>query len=121
MGEHNALEALGVSGEWIWGNDVETVVFAQAFGHGKTMIFRFTLDSEQQSQSLTTRIVNYYHDRTGDSTSATFPNRPFMRIAIWSAIAAVWTECNEQPAVKDPDIIIDVYDTGSTDLPSRIT
>ena len=22
------LEALGVSGEWIWGNDVETVVFA---------------------------------------------------------------------------------------------
>ena len=44
-----------------------------------------------------------------------------MRTAIWSAIATVWTECNEQPAVKDPDVIIDVYDTGSTDLPTRIT
>ena len=49
MGEHDALEALGVSGEWIWGNDVETVVFAQAFGHGKTLIFQFMLDSEQHT------------------------------------------------------------------------
>ena len=120
MGEHDALEALGVSAEWIWGNDLETIVFAQAFGYGKTLIFRFTLDSKQQSQSLATRIVNCYHDRTVDSTSATFPNRPCMRTAIWSAIAAVWVECSEQPAVKDPDVIIDVYDTGSTDLPSRI-
>ena len=24
--------------EWIWGNDLETIVFAQVFGHGKTLI-----------------------------------------------------------------------------------
>ena len=121
MGEHDTLEALGVSGEWIWGNDLEMIVFAQAFGYGKTLIFRFTLESEQQSQSLATRIVNCYHDRTIESTNATFPNRPSMRTAIWSAIAAVWIECCEQSAVKDPDVIIDVYDTESADLPSRIT
>ena len=121
MGEHDTLGALGVQGEWIWGNDLETIVFAQAFGYGKTLIFRFTLDSKQQSQSLTTRIVNCYHDRKVDSPSATFPNRPCMRTALWSAVAAVWAECSEQPAVKDPNVIIDVYDTGSIDTPSRIT
>ena len=108
MGENDTLTALGVSGEWIWGNDHETIVFAQAFGYGKTLIFRFTLDSKQQSQCLTTRIVNCYHDLTVDSTSATFPDRPSMRTAIWSAIAAVWAECSEQPEVTDPDVIIDV-------------
>lgn len=121
MGEQDTLESLGVLGEWIWGNDLETIVFAQAFGFGKTLIFRFTLDSKQQSQSLAARIVNCYHDRTVDITTATFPNRPSMRTAIWSAIAAVWVECNEQPAVKDPDVIIDVYDTESADISSRIT
>ena len=41
MGEQDALKALGILGEWIWGNDLETIVFAQAFGHQKTLIFRF--------------------------------------------------------------------------------
>ncbi|KAL8945381.1 MAG: hypothetical protein Q9211_000090 [Gyalolechia sp. 1 TL-2023] len=93
----------------------------RVFGHGKTLIFRFTLDSKQQPQSLTTRIVNCYHDRTVESASATFPDRSSMRTAIWSAIAAVWPKCNEQPAINDPDVIIDVYDTGSTAPPSRTT
>ena len=120
MGEDDVLRALGVHGEWIWGNDLETIVSARVFGDGKTLIFRFTLDSKQHSQSLTTRIVNCYHDLTVDSASATFLSRPFMRTAIWSAIAAVWAECSEQPAVEDPDVIIDIYDTGSTYLSSLI-
>lgn len=121
MEEQDGLGALGVLGEWIWGNDLETIVYAQAFGHGKTLIFRFAQNSHQRSQSLTTRIVNCYHDLTVDSTSATFPNRPSMRTALWSAIASVWVECSEQPTVRDPDVIIDVHDIGSTDLASRIT
>lgn len=31
--EQDALKALGILGEWILGNDLETTVFAQAFGH----------------------------------------------------------------------------------------
>ena len=119
--EQHTLNSLDVSGEWIWGNDLETIVFAQAFGHGKTLIFRFTQDGNPQSQSLTTRIVNCYHDLTVDSTSATFLDRPSMRTAIWMAIATVWAECSEQPTVKDPDVIIDIHDTGLTDLTSCIT
>lgn len=82
MGEQDTLKALGVLGEWIWGNDHETVVFAQAFGHQKTLIFQFGLDNTQQSQSLATRIVNCYHGLTVDTISTTFPNRLSMRIAI---------------------------------------
>lgn len=121
MEEQEALSALGVWGEWIWGNDTETIVFGQAYGCGKTLIFRFALDSNQPSQSLTTRIVNCYHDLTVDSMSATFPDRVSMRVAIWSAIAAVWAECSEQPTFEDPDVIIDVKEIGLRDDPSCIT
>lgn len=121
MEEQDALRALGVWGEWIWGNDIETIVFAQAFGCGKTLIFRFALDSNQRSQSLTTRIVNCYHDLTVDSLSATFPNRVSMRVAIWSAVATVWAKCGEQPTIEGPDVIIDVQDIGMTDDPSCVT
>ncbi|KAI0003448.1 hypothetical protein F4779DRAFT_634602 [Xylariaceae sp. FL0662B] len=120
MGEQDALNALGVSGEWIWGNDLETMVFAQTFGHEKTLIFRFALDNSQKSQSLATRIVNCYHDLTVNSTSATFPNRISMRRAIWLAVATVWAECSDKPTVEDPDVVIDVYDLASADLPPRV-
>ena len=95
MGEQDALKALGAWGGWIWGDDFETIVFAQASGCGKTLIFRFAQDSNQRSQSLTTRIVNCYHDLTVDSSSSTFPDRVSMRKEIWSAIATVWAECSE--------------------------
>lgn len=118
MGEQDALRALDIWGEWIWGNDLETIVFAQAFGQQKTLIFRFALDNpqqSQQSQSLTSRIVNCYHDLAVDSTSATFPNRLSMRMAVWSAIATVWSDCSNEPTIEDPDVIIDVHDLGLKD------
>lgn len=121
MDEQDGLSALGVLGEWIWGDDLETIVFAQAFGHGKTLIFRFAHDSTQRPQSLTARIVTCYHGLTVDSPSATFPDRVSMRTALWSAIATIWAKCSEQPAIQDSDVIIDVYDIGPTDLPSSIT
>ncbi|WEW59252.1 hypothetical protein PRK78_004721 [Emydomyces testavorans] len=119
MSYQNALKALGVSAEWIWGNDLETIVFAQAFGNDQTLIFRFALD-KAHPQSLATRIVNCYHDHTVDSTSATFPNRVSMRMALWSAIATVWAECRDNPAVNHPDVVVDVYELGSKDLSPRI-
>lgn len=120
MGEQHALETLGVLGECIWGNNLETIVFAQAFGHDKTLIFRFALNT-QRSQTLASRIVNCYHDLTVDSSSAIFLSRLSMRMAIWSAIATVWAKCSNQPTVQDPDVIVDVYDLESIDLPPQIT
>ena len=121
MDEQDALRTLDVTDEWIWGNDLETIVFAQAFGHGRTLIFQFARDTNQPSQSLTTRIVNCYHGVTVKDTNTTFPNRLAMRTAIWSAVAMVWAECSEQPTIADPDVIIEVHDTISTDLHSCIT
>ncbi|KAI9692025.1 MAG: hypothetical protein M1820_009600 [Bogoriella megaspora] len=90
MYEQESLLTLGVTGEWIWGNDLETIVFAQASGHQKTSIFRFALAIAQRPESLPARIVNCYHELPVDSASATFPDRASMRMAIWSAIATVW-------------------------------
>ena len=64
--------------------------------------------------------MNCYYDLRVDSTSAIFPNRLSMRTAIWSAIAIVWAECSSKSTVQDPDVVIDVYDLGSTDLPPQI-
>lgn len=119
MGDQDELNALGVTGEWIWGNDLETIVFAQAYGLGKTLIFRFTIDS-QASSSLATRIVNCYHDREVDGEFNTFPDRASMRSAIWTAVAKVWVECSSRPGIKDVDVIIDVYDFYLKDLPRTV-
>ncbi|OBT60797.1 hypothetical protein VE03_09898 [Pseudogymnoascus sp. 23342-1-I1] len=113
MAEQEALQALGGFGEWIWGDDLETIVFAQAFGNEKTLIFRFVADNTQ-SQSLTTRIVNCYHDLDTDDLNGLFSNRASMRIAIWSAVATAWTECSGNPDAEDVDVIIDVYEDKST-------
>lgn len=102
MAEAAALNSLGVQVESIWGNDIETIVFAQAYGHEKTLIFRFTLDVTQPPQSLTTRIVNCFHDLEVEDSSTTFPGRASMRKALWSAVAAVWIECCDKTEAADP-------------------
>lgn len=71
MVEQEALQALGGFGEWIWGDDAETTLFAQAFGDGKTLIFRFVVD-QTEPESLATRVVNYFHDLKTINTRARF-------------------------------------------------
>lgn len=119
MEEQDALKALGVLGEWIWGDDLETIVFAQAYGNEKTLIFRFATDNTQP-QSLTTRIVNCYHDLDSDGTDSSFSDRASMRIAIWSAVATAWVECIDKPDVEDADVIIDVYENRPTNAPPQV-
>ncbi|KAK3945479.1 kinase-like domain-containing protein [Diplogelasinospora grovesii] len=85
----------------IWGDDAESIVFAQAFGKGRTIVFRFSLDSND-----------------GDvlppcSPQASFPDRPSMRAALWSAVASVWHECSELPDAGDPDTVVDIFSYGS--------
>lgn len=119
MGEQEALQALGGFGEWIWGDDAETTVFAQAFGEGKTLIFRFVVDNTRP-QSIATRVVNYFHNVENNDPSSSFPDRASMRTEIWSAVAKVWTECSIKPTVEDLDVIIDVYEAKPTVSPPQI-
>lgn len=109
MPEQQELQSLGVTGEWLWGDDAETVVFAQAFGVGKTLIFRFSLDP-QNTTSLASRIVNCYHDLDVANTQASFDGRPAMRQAVWTGIASIWPDCVKLAAADAPDTIIDIMD-----------
>ncbi|KFZ05786.1 hypothetical protein V501_08021 [Pseudogymnoascus sp. VKM F-4519 (FW-2642)] len=114
MVEQGALQALGGFGEWIWGDDAETTVFAQAFGDGKTLIFRFVVD-HTEPESLATRVVNYFHDLETIDTRARFLDWASMRTEIWSSVATVWDECSDEPTVEDPDVVINIYEARLTD------
>ncbi|OBT74015.1 hypothetical protein VF21_06021 [Pseudogymnoascus sp. 05NY08] len=114
MGGQEALQALGGFGEWTWGDDAETTVFAQAFGGGKTSIFRFVVDNTQP-ESLATRAVNCFHNLGTIDTISRFPDRASMRVEIWSAVASVWAKCCDDATIGDPDVVIDIYEAKPAD------
>ncbi|KAF2763492.1 hypothetical protein EJ05DRAFT_41201 [Pseudovirgaria hyperparasitica] len=120
--ENAALQTLGVVGQWIWGDDEEDVVFAQAYGHERTLTFRLTRDTSNPAKSsLATRIVNGFHDVEVDDPQATFVERADMRRAIWNAVAQVWDKCSQQATVTDPDAIIDLLDADLANDSRRVT
>lgn len=109
MSEQPQLEQLGVIGEWVWGDDDETVVFAQAFSADRTLLFQFTLDDTRtNTYSQASRIVHCFHDVDVSDPKATFPDRSFMRVATWSAVASIWNECIQDEGAAAPDSIIDI-------------
>lgn len=109
MGEGQPLLALGVSPDSIWGDDEnETIVYAQALGQGKALIFRFHLNTNKPLQSLSSRIVSCYHDLEVSNETFIFQDRGAMRSAIWSAIATVWPSCITEPAILEPGTVIDL-------------
>ncbi|CAK7225580.1 hypothetical protein SCUCBS95973_005914 [Sporothrix curviconia] len=91
------LLALDDMPDCIWGDDDETIVYAQVIGDGKTRIFRFYLDPTKPPQSLATRIVSYYHERDDLAAAPGFADRGALHDAIWSTIASVWPECVVEP------------------------
>lgn len=108
MREGQALEALGATPDSIWGDEDETIVYAQALGLGKAIIFRFQRSHDSLPQSLPNRIVCCYHGLEVPDGAFTFQNRSLMRSAVWSAIAAVWPHCILDPAVVDPGIVVNI-------------
>lgn len=90
MYKDDRLARLGAISEWIWGDDNESVVFAQVYGHGHSLIFRFTAD-EERPYGLATRIVNCYHDIDVTDQDATFADRPSMGMAVGlEELVAFW-------------------------------
>ncbi|EPE34282.1 Protein kinase-like (PK-like) [Glarea lozoyensis ATCC 20868] len=107
MGEQNSLQSAGVTGEWIWGDDLETVVFAQAYGHGRTIIFRFKFDNKSP-RPLASRVATCYHDLNTSTPGHSFPTTSTMREAIWTAVANIWNVCCLHPEIHQLDVIIDI-------------
>ncbi|CAK7197882.1 hypothetical protein SEUCBS139899_000532 [Sporothrix eucalyptigena] len=92
----------------IWGDEDETVVYAQVIGQGKAVIFRFFRDPNASRQSLAARVVNYYHRNEDPAAPSGFETRDDLREFIWSAIAAVWNECVKEPQTSEPGTLIDL-------------
>lgn len=105
------MKNIGVKGEWIWGDDNESLVFAQAFGNSRTLIFQFEAD-ESTPCGLPHRIVNCYHCIETDDANKSFKDRSAMRTSLWPAVASIWEACIASPETLGPDIVIHVYDHG---------
>ncbi|QYS96994.1 Protein kinase domain-containing protein [Trichoderma simmonsii] len=108
MGEVQALEALCVAANSIWGDEDETIVYAQVLGQGKAVIFRFQRSHDSLPESLPSRIVCCYHNLEVPDGAFTFQDRSSMRSALWSAIATVWPDCIKDPAIANPGIVVDI-------------
>lgn len=120
MSEGEPLLALGATPESIWGDDDETIVYAQSLANGRAFIFRFLLNPDRPSQSLSNRIVSCYHDIDVSSQTSTFANRGDMRRAVWSAVATVWPGCTKDPAILEPGAIVDVASNDAGEVNWRV-
>ncbi|KAL6701710.1 hypothetical protein J3F84DRAFT_355556 [Trichoderma pleuroticola] len=107
--EGQALKALGIVPDNIWGDEDETIVYAQVLTKGKAFIFRFKRTPYILPESLPSRIVCCYHDLEVKHGAFTFQNRNSMRNALYSAIATVWPDCIKDPAVGDPGTVVDIF------------
>lgn len=94
--------------EWIWGDDDETTVYAQAYGSGHTIIFSFKLDATKPPTGLANRLCTCYHGLSVHHETTTFPDRPAMRKALWEAVGFVWPHCLKDLEICRPDAVVDV-------------
>ncbi|KAL6829611.1 kinase-like domain-containing protein [Trichoderma sp. SZMC 28015] len=119
MGEVQALEAINVTPDSIWGDEDETTVYAQVLGQGKAIVFRFQRSDDSLPESLPNRIVCCYHDLEVPDGGFTFQDRSSMRGALWSAIATVWPDCIKNPAIANPAIVIDILPGETQEIVAR--
>ncbi|KAG7287235.1 hypothetical protein NEMBOFW57_006741 [Staphylotrichum longicolle] len=98
--------------EWIWGDDAETTVYAQGYSDsGQTVIFTFRLsEAGQAPDGLANRICTSFHllEADGGPASHTFPNSTAMREALWDAVRIVWPRCLQDPAISEPDAVVNI-------------
>ncbi|OTA97005.1 hypothetical protein M434DRAFT_27349 [Hypoxylon sp. CO27-5] len=93
--------------EWIWGDDAETIVFAQGYGNERTVIFSFSLDSSKPPTFLANRICNSFHAIDVPETES-FSSSADMRAALWGAVRIVWPACLQDDSISRIDTVIDV-------------
>ena len=113
MPVHDILESLGIRNQWVWGGECgsKSLVYAQAYGQDKTLIFLFEKD-KQNPYGLNTRIVNCFHEVEVDPQS-TFASTDIMRDHIWLKIASIWAECVASPKSREPGVLFRVHNNGS--------
>ncbi|KAM6511736.1 hypothetical protein FALCPG4_016735 [Fusarium falciforme] len=107
MGEEMRLRQFGLVPEGVWGDQNETVVYAQVLKLNPA-IFRFYKNPRHSPKSLANRVVSCYHDINIQDDTLSFRDRAAMRSAIWSSIASVWHRCARDPNFSAPGTVIDL-------------
>lgn len=102
------MSHMDVDGDFIWGDDCATEVFAQAHNPDLCLIFRFVWNRSQPC-ALSTRIVTCYHDLPACQADETFSDRASMREALYSLIRSVWPQCTRHPAIAAADVTVEIY------------
>lgn len=111
---------MDVEGDFIWGDDSESEVFAQAQSQDMCLIFRYSLNPKLP-ESLPSRIVTCFHDLPTEDACKTFPNRASMREALYSLIRGVWDQCIRHPSVTARDVTIEIYEDAERQNQWRIS
>ncbi|MCJ1460776.1 hypothetical protein MMC28_011158 [Mycoblastus sanguinarius] len=110
-----------IEGLEICGNDDEIEVFAQAACKELRIVFRYQI-SYRYPKSLQSRIVTCFYELPAQDPSDTFPHdRVAMRQAVWASIDRVWQRCAKHYAIKDPDIMVEIYEDPQSQLRWRLT
>ncbi|UPK99626.1 hypothetical protein LCI18_010561 [Fusarium solani-melongenae] len=109
MKEVMHLRAFGIVPDSVWGDQNETVVYAQVIKLNlNPSIFRFYRNPRHSPKSLTNRVVSCYHDINIQDDTLSFRDRAAMRNAIWSSLASVWHRCARDPNFYAPGTVIDL-------------
>ncbi|KAL9019359.1 MAG: hypothetical protein Q9185_003345 [Variospora sp. 1 TL-2023] len=111
---------MDVGGDFIWGDDSESEVFAQAQSRDVCIIFRYSWNPKFP-QSLPSRIVTCFHGLPAEDACETFPNRGSMREALYSSIRGLWDQCTRHPSVTAADVIVEIYEDAERQNQWRIS
>ncbi|KAL8983335.1 MAG: hypothetical protein Q9205_002399 [Flavoplaca limonia] len=110
---------MDIEGDLIWGDDDESVVFAQAQRQDRSITFMFA-NKSKYTQSLPNRIVTCFHDLPVEDDHATFPSRATMREELYSSVRQVWDHCIRHPSITAADVIVEIYEDAQRSLQWRI-
>ncbi|RSL77403.1 hypothetical protein CEP51_009116 [Fusarium floridanum] len=112
------LEIVGLTQDSIWGNESDTLVYAQVLHirYGRAIIFRFDRNPRHSPKSLANRVVSYYHGINIHNDTLGFRDEAAMRTAIWSSIATIWPWCATDPNVFTPGTVIDLSSDDGDDI-----
>lgn len=106
--DQNGGDGFDVTAAAIWGGDHKSKVYATAYRKGLRIIFSFLTDDTLR-YSTSSRIVTSHHELPVRLPDETFPDDDSRREAVWSSIRWVWADCARDPAIKWPDVVVEIY------------
>lgn len=111
---------MGITTTLISGNEDGTAVFAEVFCGDLLLVFKFDFDISQPFSTID-RIVTCFHELEVDDEKKTFPDKAFMRQAVYNLISHVWPICASYPFIRLLDAVIHIQQDDHSGTPCKIS